>query len=132
MDASRDRWMLFEKMKMGFLMGGITGMSIGFLSGAFTVLRYGPGERGYLATVGQQMLQSGGFFAFLMSIGSLLRTEGDESPLAIEYGPARRFPQQQQQPRAWMAAAAAAPASSLAFALFPERRRVVVEELWRR
>ncbi|KAJ1559745.1 subunit of TIM23 translocase complex [Cladochytrium tenue] len=89
MDASSQRWAMVERMKMGFVMGGITGMSIGFLSGAFTVLRFGPGERGYLATVGSQMLQSGGFFAFLMSIGSLLRTE--EGPASVTAPPSLRL-----------------------------------------
>ncbi|KAJ3067593.1 subunit of TIM23 translocase complex, partial [Rhizoclosmatium hyalinum] len=55
-----------EKMKMGFLMGGTTGACLGFLVGGMTVLRYGPGEKGYLATVGNQMLQTGGFLGFIM------------------------------------------------------------------
>ncbi|KAJ3406279.1 subunit of TIM23 translocase complex [Chytriomyces hyalinus] len=56
----------FEKMKMGFMMGGITGGCLGFLVGGMTVLRYGPGDKGYLATVGNQMLQTGGFLGFIM------------------------------------------------------------------
>ncbi|KAI8618647.1 hypothetical protein BC830DRAFT_1107833 [Chytriomyces sp. MP71] len=64
---------------MGFLMGGVTGGCLGFLVGGMTVLRYGPGEKGYLATVGNQMLQTGGFLGFIMSIGMLIRAEAADT-----------------------------------------------------
>jgi hypothetical protein len=47
-------------------MGGITGGAVGFMVGTMTVLRNGPGDKGYLATVGSQMLQTGGFLGFIM------------------------------------------------------------------
>ncbi|KAI8830980.1 hypothetical protein BC829DRAFT_409976 [Chytridium lagenaria] len=59
-------------------MGGATGMAVGFLVGSFTVLRYGPGERGFLGTIGTQMIQTGGFLGFIFGVGMLLRSE-DES-----------------------------------------------------
>ena len=47
-------------------MGGITGSAVGFLVGTMTVLTRGPGEKGALATVGSQMLQTGTFLGFIM------------------------------------------------------------------
>jgi hypothetical protein len=64
-------------------MGGTIGMTVGFLVGGMTVLkyllnlmssifsvfehhRYGPGEKGYLATVGHEMLEKGAFLGFIM------------------------------------------------------------------
>ncbi|KAJ3412938.1 hypothetical protein HDV05_008726 [Chytridiales sp. JEL 0842] len=67
---------------MGFLMGGLTGSAVGFLVGSMTVLRYGPGEKGYLATVGSQMLQTGGFLGFIMGVGMLLRGDSEEEAMA--------------------------------------------------
>ncbi|KAJ3130225.1 subunit of TIM23 translocase complex [Irineochytrium annulatum] len=67
-----------EKMKMGLIMGGATGMSVGFLVGSYTVLRYGPGERGFLGTIGTQMLQTGGFLGFIFSVGMLLRADDEQ------------------------------------------------------
>ncbi|KAI9327483.1 reactive mitochondrial oxygen species modulator 1-domain-containing protein [Obelidium mucronatum] len=79
----------FQKMKMGFLMGGTTGACLGFLVGGMTVLRYGPGDKGYLATVGNQMLQTGGFLGFIMSIGMVVRADGVEpvSPFVKQQRP---------------------------------------------
>ncbi|KAJ3113199.1 subunit of TIM23 translocase complex [Physocladia obscura] len=75
-------------MKMGFLMGGITGGCLGFLVGGMNVLRYGPGEKGYLATVGNQMLQTGGFLGFIMGIGMLVRNEAADTLLPPPTTPA--------------------------------------------
>ncbi|TPX73424.1 hypothetical protein CcCBS67573_g05310 [Chytriomyces confervae] len=77
---------------MGFMMGGITGGCLGFLVGGMTVLRYGPGDKGYLATVGNQMLQTGGFLGFIMSIGMVVRAESVDS-----LPPSSLFRQQQQK-----------------------------------
>ncbi|KAI8841225.1 hypothetical protein BC829DRAFT_402738 [Chytridium lagenaria] len=68
MEASKQ---LFEKAKLGLLMGGATGMAVGFLVGSFTVLRL-------LGTIGTQMIQTGGFLGFIFGVGMLLRSE-DES-----------------------------------------------------
>ncbi|KAJ3397798.1 subunit of TIM23 translocase complex [Lobulomyces angularis] len=58
-------------------MGATVGLTMGLLLGTYSVLRYGPGHRGYLATVGQTMLMSGASFSFFLSIGSCLRNEGE-------------------------------------------------------
>ncbi|KAJ3315212.1 subunit of TIM23 translocase complex [Blyttiomyces sp. JEL0837] len=102
----------FEKMKMGFIMGGTTGMAVGFLVGSMTVLRTGPGEKGYLATVGGQMLQTGAFLGFIMSIGMLLRNDSEEMK---GMPPPRPMWQPQNKTRP--------------FALYPNRLPIVIEQL---
>ncbi|KAJ9055059.1 subunit of TIM23 translocase complex [Entomophthora muscae] len=64
-----------DKLQMGLLMGGTVGATMGLVMGAFTVLVYGPGPNGYLRTIGANMLKTGGFFASIMSVGSLIRNE---------------------------------------------------------
>eukprot|EP00842_Homolaphlyctis_polyrhiza_P005176 jgi/Hompol1/565/HPOL_005355-RA len=67
---------LFEKAKMGFLMGGTVGMTVGFLYGSYSVLKFGPPPgKTYLGTVGMTMVQHGTMLGFFLSIGSLLRNE---------------------------------------------------------
>jgi hypothetical protein len=65
----------FDRMKMGFVMGGVVGGCMGFVIGSFTVLNYGPGPGGYMRTIGRHMLNSGGMFSVIMSFGSLIRNE---------------------------------------------------------
>ncbi|EPX72248.1 membrane protein Mgr2 [Schizosaccharomyces octosporus yFS286] len=64
-----------DKLKMGAIMGSAAGLGIGFLFGGMAVLRYGPGPRGFLRTLGQYMLTSAATFGFFMSIGSVIRNE---------------------------------------------------------
>ncbi|KAJ9075296.1 subunit of TIM23 translocase complex [Entomophthora muscae] len=64
-----------DKLQMGLLMGGTVGATMGLVMGTFTVLVYGPGPNGYLRTIGANMLKTGGFFASIMSVGSLIRNE---------------------------------------------------------
>ncbi|PWN41412.1 hypothetical protein IE81DRAFT_291861 [Ceraceosorus guamensis] len=60
---------------MGAMMGTGVGLCIGFIGGAFQILRAGPGPRGTLATLGQFMGTSAATFGFFMSIGTVIRTE---------------------------------------------------------
>lgn len=69
------------------MMGGGVGLTIGFIFGSYSILRYvlstwagtkrltpsraGPGPRGFLATLSQYMLSSAATFSFFLSIGSV-------------------------------------------------------------
>ncbi|KAA8914673.1 reactive mitochondrial oxygen species modulator 1-domain-containing protein [Sphaerosporella brunnea] len=66
----------FDKMKMGALMGGIVGCSIGFIFGSYSIIKQGPGPNGVIRSLGQYMMGSAATFGFFMSIGSAIRTEG--------------------------------------------------------
>ncbi|KAJ9107510.1 hypothetical protein QFC21_000966 [Naganishia friedmannii] len=74
---------IWQKVKMGALMGSGVGLTIGFIFGSFSILRAGPGPRGALATLSQYMLSSAATFGFFMSIGSVIRTD---SPYALAGG----------------------------------------------
>jgi hypothetical protein len=57
-------------------MGALTGMAVGFVIGSASVLISGPAPgRTYFSTIGKSMIQSGGWFGCLMSVGSVLRAE---------------------------------------------------------
>ncbi|KAJ9115294.1 hypothetical protein QFC20_001161 [Naganishia adeliensis] len=79
---------VWQKVKMGAIMGSGVGLTIGFIFGSFSILRSdvaalisgGPGPRGALATLSQYMLSSAATFGFFMSIGSVIRTD---SPYAL-------------------------------------------------
>ncbi|EPQ30509.1 uncharacterized protein PFL1_02035 [Pseudozyma flocculosa PF-1] len=73
---------VFQKLRMGAMMGTLVGLTIGFIGGGFQILRAGPGPKGTLATLSQYMLSSGATFGFFMSIGTVLRTE--DGPAAIQ------------------------------------------------
>ncbi|OMJ24667.1 Protein MGR2 [Smittium culicis] len=66
---------VFDKLKMGFMMGGTVGACLGTLIGIYSTMKVGPGPRGYLASIGKYALGSGATFGFFMSIGSVIRTE---------------------------------------------------------
>ncbi|KAJ2715200.1 subunit of TIM23 translocase complex [Coemansia spiralis] len=42
-------------------------------------MKFGPGPRGYLGTIGQYALGSGASFGFFMMIGSCIRTDDDRT-----------------------------------------------------
>jgi len=82
---------LFDKLKMGAMMGGSVGLIIGFIFGGVNIVRFGAGPNGLMRTLGQYMIGSAATFGFFMSIGSAIRTEG--SPIATEaFARARRQP----------------------------------------
>ncbi|KAF8976489.1 subunit of TIM23 translocase complex [Entomortierella lignicola] len=72
----------FERAKVGAMMGGAVGLCIGLVFGGFTILRYGPGTRGYVNTLAQTMVTTTATFAFFMAIGSVVRSE---EALSIDY-----------------------------------------------
>ncbi|RKF73077.1 Protein mgr2 [Golovinomyces cichoracearum] len=64
---------IFDKFKMGAMMG----------SSSVNIIRFGAGSNGIMRTLGNYMLGSGATFGFFMSIGSMVRTD-TISPSAIE------------------------------------------------
>jgi len=66
---------IFQKMKMGAMMGAGVGLTIGFIFGSYSILRQGAGPRGFLATLSQYMLSSAATFSFFLAIGSVIRTD---------------------------------------------------------
>ncbi|KAF8939423.1 reactive mitochondrial oxygen species modulator 1-domain-containing protein [Dissophora ornata] len=72
----------FERAKVGAMMGGTVGLCIGLVIGGFSIIRNGPGSRGYVNTLAQTMLSSTATFAFFMAVGSVIRSE---EALAIDY-----------------------------------------------
>ncbi|PIA13853.1 hypothetical protein COEREDRAFT_83145 [Coemansia reversa NRRL 1564] len=74
---------LWDKAKMGLIMGGSVGACLGCLIGFYSTMKFGPGPRGYLGTIGQYALGSGASFGFFMMIGSCIRSD-DDRMLTIE------------------------------------------------
>ncbi|KAJ1643273.1 subunit of TIM23 translocase complex [Coemansia asiatica] len=68
---------IWDKAKMGLIMGGSVGACLGCLIGFYSTMKFGPGPRGYLGTIGQYALGSGASFGFFMMIGSCIRSDSD-------------------------------------------------------
>ncbi|KAJ2723225.1 subunit of TIM23 translocase complex [Coemansia sp. Benny D115] len=66
---------IWDKAKMGLIMGGSVGACLGCLIGFYSTMKFGPGPRGYLGTIGQYALGSGASFGFFMMIGSCIRSD---------------------------------------------------------
>ncbi|KIK70381.1 hypothetical protein GYMLUDRAFT_234853 [Collybiopsis luxurians FD-317 M1] len=62
-------------------MGGTAGMAMGFLFGSWTIIRYGPGPNGALATLSKYMLNQAAFFGFFFSIGAVIRSDSQLSQI---------------------------------------------------
>ncbi len=57
-----------QKVGMGFMMGASAGMTVGFLHGTFTALRYGPTPgKTYLSTIGSFMVSHGSMLGFFLA-----------------------------------------------------------------
>ncbi|KAF8823877.1 hypothetical protein HHX47_DHR9000383 [Lentinula edodes] len=68
-----------DKLKMGAMMGGTAGLAMGFLFGSWTIIRYGPGPNGAMATLSKYMLNQAAFFGFFFSVGSVIRNDSELS-----------------------------------------------------
>jgi len=66
---------VWQKMKMGAVMGGGVGLTIGFIFGTWSIIRGGAGPRGFMATLSQYMLSSAATFSFFLAIGSVIRSD---------------------------------------------------------
>ncbi|KAJ3004416.1 hypothetical protein NUW54_g4826 [Trametes sanguinea] len=71
---------VWQKLKMGAMMGAGVGLTMGFLFGSFSILRNGAGPRGVLPTLSQYMLGSAATFSFFLAIGSVIRNDGELPP----------------------------------------------------
>ncbi|KAF9514860.1 hypothetical protein BS47DRAFT_1342618 [Hydnum rufescens UP504] len=66
---------VWQKSKMGAMMGAGVGLTIGFIFGSWSIIRGGAGPRGALSTLSQYMLSSAATFSFFLSIGSVIRND---------------------------------------------------------
>ncbi|EMD41597.1 hypothetical protein CERSUDRAFT_79232 [Gelatoporia subvermispora B] len=70
---------VWQKSKMGAMMGTGVGLTIGFIFGSYSIIRGGAGPRGALPTLSQYMLSSAATFGFFLAIGSVIRMDSEMS-----------------------------------------------------
>ncbi|CAO3694862.1 unnamed protein product [Umbelopsis ramanniana] len=64
---------------MGAMMGGTVGLCVGLVFGTINIMRFGSGQRGAISMLGSYMAGSAASFGFFMSIGSVIRSEEQQS-----------------------------------------------------
>ncbi|PVG02261.1 hypothetical protein CPB86DRAFT_780676 [Serendipita vermifera] len=74
---------VWQKFKMGAMMGTGVGLTVGFIFGSYSILRQGAGPRGFVATLSQYMLSSAATLGFFLAIGSVIRSDSAQ----IQYHP---------------------------------------------